>query len=211
MKITTLTTIFLTFSALSGFSQITPQIESTLGTEGNVSEKTHGVYLVSENYYERNIRLGVSNDSYTRGEIAIENNNSSGAKIIFKTSTTKGGAIDRMTINDDGKVGIGTDETGNHTLAVEGSIGSREVIVEGSGWSDFVFENDYQLPTLKDVETHINEYGHLKDIPSAKEIGTDGIPLGEMDAKLLQKIEELTLYIIDLNKKIESLEANSKN
>jgi len=94
---------------------------------------------------------------------------------------------------------------GSHKLAVEGSIGAREIKVEANGWSDFVFENTYQLPSLKEVENHIQQKGHLKDIPSAKEVKENGIFLGEMDAKLLQKIEELTLYTIQQQKEIEEL------
>ncbi|CAM1368303.1 exported hypothetical protein [Tenacibaculum sediminilitoris] len=105
-----------------------------------------------------------------------------------------------------GKVGIGTTTTGNHKLAVEGSIGAREIKVEAGTWSDFVFYDDYQLPTLTEVENHIKEKGHLKDIPSAKEVKKNGFFLGAMDAKLLQKIEELTLYTIQQEKKIKVLE-----
>ena len=68
-----------------------------------------------------------------------------------------------------GKLGIGTETTGSHELAVEGSIGAREIKVEASGWSDFVFENDYELRTLEEVEQHINENGHLPEIPSEAE------------------------------------------
>ena len=120
-------------------------------------------------------------------------------------------------ISFDQKVAIGTEDTGSHLLAVDGSIGAREVVVEGSGWSDFVFEKEYVLPTLKEVENHILTKGHLKDIPSALEIEKTGITLGQMDAKLLQKIEELTLYVIALDKeskirqhKIEDLEKSNK-
>ena len=116
------------------------------------------------------------------------------------------------------KVAIGTNNTGSHLLAVEGSIGAREVVVEGSGWSDFVFEEGYRLPSLSEVENHISAKGHLKDIPSADEIERNGITLGEMDAKLLQKIEELTLYVLALDKankerqlEIEKLQVLLKN
>ena len=118
-----------------------------------------------------------------------------------------------------GNVGIGTSSTGSHKLAVEGSIGAREIKVEDvPNWSDFVFEDDYELPTLVEVEMHIKVNGHLKDIPSAEEVKEDGIYLGQMDAKLLQKIEELTLYLIDQNKRldaqqkeIEELKAQTKD
>ncbi|SDF30998.1 hypothetical protein [Cellulophaga baltica] len=116
------------------------------------------------------------------------------------------------------KVGIGTEDTGSHKLAIEGSVGAREVVVEGDGWSDFVFEENYELPTLDSVQSYITKNGHLKDIPSAKDIKNNGIPLGKMDSKLLQKIEELTLYILELNKnlkkqekEIESLKIENNN
>ncbi len=80
-----------------------------------------------------------------------------------------------------------------------------------TGRSDFVFENDYELRTLEEVEQHINEKGRLPEIPSETEVTENGINLGEMNAKLLQKIEELTLYYnrakqaeFDLNK-LESI------
>ena len=76
-------------------------------------------------------------------------------------------------------------------LAVNGDIHTQEVRVDMNGWSDFVFNNDYSLPTLDEVETHIKANGHLKDIPSEAEVKANGINLGEMDARLLQKIEEL--------------------
>ncbi|UGU18115.1 hypothetical protein LS482_09570 [Sinomicrobium kalidii] len=99
----------------------------------------------------------------------------------------------------DGMVGIGTSSPGSWKLAVNGNIRAKEIKVE-TGWSDFVFEKDYRLPTLEEVEQHIKEKGHLKDIPSAKEVAENGIFLGEMDAKLLRKIEELTLYVLELKK-----------
>lgn len=110
-----------------------------------------------------------------------------------------------MSIFNNRSVGINTSGTGSHKLAVGGSIGAQEVKVEVGGWSDFVFEGDYNLPTLEEVEKHIQEKGHLQDIPSAEEVEENGIYLGEMDVKLLQKIEELTLYTIEQEKKIKVL------
>ncbi|WP_459211302.1 hypothetical protein [Aquimarina rhabdastrellae] len=110
-----------------------------------------------------------------------------------------------MRLTRDGALAIGTTTTGNHKLAVEGSIGARKIKVEIGTWSDFVFEKEYKLPTLEEVENHIAEKGHLKDIPSATEVKQNGIFLGEMDSKLLQKIEELTLYTIAQQKEIQQL------
>jgi len=115
-----------------------------------------------------------------------------------------------MVFNSSNQVGIGTTSMGTHKLAVEGSIGAREIKVEATGWSDFVFENDYKLRTLEEVEQHIKENGHLPEIPSEEEIIENGINLGEMDAKILQKVEELTLYVIDMNKRVNELETENE-
>ena len=101
--------------------------------------------------------------------------------------------------------------TGSHKLAIEGSIGAREIKVEANEWSDFVFEKEYHLPSLKEVENYIKEKGHLKNIPSAEEVEENGIFLGEMNAKLLQKIEELTLYTISQEKKIQKVEKQNES
>ncbi|MGS2741706.1 hypothetical protein [Sinomicrobium sp. M5D2P17] len=105
-------------------------------------------------------------------------------------------------LKQNGAMGIGA-EPGTWKLAVNGNIRAKEIKVE-TGWSDFVFEDSYNLPTLEEVEQHIKEKGHLKDIPSAKEVEANGIFLGEMDAKLLQKIEEITLYTIQQQKRIDA-------
>jgi len=108
-----------------------------------------------------------------------------------------------------GNVGIGVSSPQNK-LDVNGTIHSKEVKVDMNGWSDFVFKKDYKLPTIDEVDKHINENGHLENIPSEEEVLKNGINLGEMNAKLLQKIEELTLYIIDLNKKVNDLQIKNE-
>ncbi|WP_406845504.1 hypothetical protein [Flavobacterium soyae] len=113
----------------------------------------------------------------------------------------------KMILTANGSLGIGTLTTGTHKLAVEGSIGAREIKVQATGWSDFVFKKEYNLPTLEQVEKHINEKGHLENIPSEEEVLKNGINLGEMNAKLLQKIEELTLYSIEQQKELNAVKA----
>lgn len=100
-------------------------------------------------------------------------------------------------------IGIGTNNP-QYKLDVNGTIRAKEVRVE-SGWADFVFKDDYNLPTLYEVESHIKEHGYLPDMPSEAEVKENGIGLSEMNTKLLQKIEELTLYVIQQNKEVEEL------
>lgn len=120
--------------------------------------------------------------------------------------TNENGNIPFFAKDGNGYVGIGTTSP-THLLSVNGSIRSKEVIVN-TGWSDFVFDDDYKLMSLKHLEEFIIDNGHLPEIPSAKDVEANGISLGTMDAKLLQKIEELTLYIIELQKQIDALQSN---
>jgi hypothetical protein len=105
-----------------------------------------------------------------------------------------------------GNVGIGTQNTFGYKLAVNGTIGAKKVIVETTGvWPDYVFEGEYKLHTLKELENYITTNKHLPEIPTAQEIQENGQDLGEMNVKLLQKVEELTLYIIEQQKHIEEI------
>lgn len=133
--------------------------------------------------------------------IATTNLNLNGKNIVGATNGTGG-----IYVAQNGNVRIGAG-TANPTKALEvnGAIRSKEVLVEVANWSDFVFDKDYDLMTLNEVESYIKENGHLPDVPSAKEVKANGVEVGEMNAILLQKIEELTLYIIELEKKIEKL------
>ncbi len=122
-----------------------------------------------------------------------------------------------MFINTDGNVGIDVKPSKidpNFRLSVNGNIRATEITVE-TGWADFVFEDNYTLRSLNEVETFIDENGHLPEVPSAEEIQKNGAPVGEIQTILLQKIEELTLYAIaqqklidELTKKMANLESN---
>ncbi len=105
-----------------------------------------------------------------------------------------------------GKMGIGTFNP-DYKFAVNGSIRSKEVVVE-SAWADYVFDSGYQLPSLIDVEEFIQQHKHLPNIPSAKEIAEKGLAVGDVQRKMMEKIEELTLYVIELKKEIEKLKSN---
>ena len=106
-----------------------------------------------------------------------------------------------------GNLGIGTTNTSGYLLAVAGGVIAESVKVDlQSDWPDFVFSQSYPLPTLAEVKRHIEGKGHLMGIPSASEVREEGIDLGDMNARLLQKIEELTLYMLQQEKRIQDLE-----
>ncbi len=106
-----------------------------------------------------------------------------------------------------GNVGIGTTNTQNYKLAVNGGILCEEIkVIVDVPSADYVFDKDYKLSSLAEIEAFINLHKHLPNIPSAETFKNEGYKIGEMDEMLLRKIEELTLYIIEQNKKIQQLE-----
>lgn len=103
--------------------------------------------------------------------------------------------------NNTGGVGIGVTALGTGVkFQVAGKIKVQEVEVALTPWPDFVFHTDYQLKPLEEVEAFILENNHLPGVPNQQEIETNGLNLGEMDAILMTKVEELTLYMIELKK-----------
>jgi hypothetical protein len=104
---------------------------------------------------------------------------------------------ERLRITNIGNVGIGT-TTPTEKLSVNGNIRAKKLIVSQQNWSDYVFYKGYKLRPLNELEKYIEKYQHLPDVPSTKEVQSKGINVGDTQALLLKKIEELTLYIIDL-------------
>ncbi|MBN8879448.1 MAG: hypothetical protein J0I32_18005 [Sphingobacteriales bacterium] len=106
-----------------------------------------------------------------------------------------------------GNVGIGTNAIAEHKLAVNGSIIAEKMKVKLYGnWPDYVFEKGHKIPSLEEVEAFIHKHKHLPDVPSAATVESEGLDLGNNQAALLKKIEELTLYMIEQNKRIEAQE-----
>ena len=123
---------------------------------------------------------------------------------------TAGNTINKgISLDENGHIGIGADP-GTNKLEVNGTIRSKEVIVEATNWPDYVFEEDYDLTSLKELEAYIKANKHLPEIPSAKEMEANGIILGEMNMLLLKKIEELTLHAISQGKHIQILMGQNK-
>ncbi|MGF7076198.1 hypothetical protein [Mucilaginibacter sp. 3215] len=105
-----------------------------------------------------------------------------------------------------GNVGIGITSPHNK-LDVNGTIHSKSVLIDLNGWADYVFKPAYQLPSLTAVKSYIEQNQHLPEIPSEQEIMKNGLNVVEMNKLLLKKVEELTLYLIEQNKRIEKLES----
>ena len=128
-----------------------------------------------------------------------------------------GGPLDYVSVNSNlafftGGIGIGTANVGSFKLAVEGKIGARGIkVTTEAQFPDYVFEPTYQLRPLSHLEQYIKQNKHLPGIPSAEEVKKDGgIELGDMNVKLLEKVEELTLYVIELKKENEQMKKEIK-
>jgi len=133
-----------------------------------------------------------------------------GNSLQFWSYINNGSGGSKMTLTDNGNVGIGTVNP-DAKLTVNGTIHSKEVKVDlNIPVPDYVFANEYKLRTLNEVEAYIKANSHLPEIPSAQEIEKNGLMLAEMNMNLLKKIEELTLYMIEQNKEMTLLKEKMK-
>jgi len=161
-----------------------------------------------------NLKASAAGPSDPSDLVFLANNNTEYARVYAQPGGTAlnfsvgSTPSPRMVITNTGSVGVGTLTPGTYKLAVEGTIGARKVKVTQAAWADFVFHPDYKLPSLQEVASYIKTNQHLPEIPSAAEVEKEGLDLGEMNKKLLQKIEELTLYIIELENRVEKIEQN---
>jgi hypothetical protein len=187
-----------------------------------VALQVNGTSIISNSEgtnYNENLRLPSSNAGYACVSLgAVEGTSGTGfgqwSLIKFPSGQDSKFAIrhnndDHFTVLTGGNVGIGTDAP-KEKLSVNGKIRAHEIKVETANWPDYVFAKDYKLPSLSETEKHIKEKGHLPGIPSGSEVKTNGIDLGEMNAKLLQKLEEVILHLIRQEKEIEKLKEELK-
>lgn len=164
------------------------------------TDNKHRIFIGANLYDDQS--LSWSNFDTNKGAAGISiiaDEGGWGTSIDFYTS--QGGDLKKsLHIEGDGKVGVGTTNP-DEKLTVKGKIHAEEIIVDlNVPAPDYVFSSDYSLPTLKEVESFILLNNHLPEVPSAKIFEKEGISLGEMNMLLLKKIEELTLYLIEVEK-----------
>ncbi|WP_228412556.1 hypothetical protein [Chryseobacterium sp. G0240] len=196
-----------------GIGTIEPQTRFEVAKENNNSQNlvmarfsaygaTGGSNMISIGYHNAanlEINSGYTSSGFRYGNYAdfnIENDNQ------FNTNF---GGINFITSK---KIQMAIMPNGNALL--NGKFEAKEIKVTSSPTADFVFEENYNLPTLEDIEKHIKEKKHLPEIVSAKVMEKEGVNVGEFQIKLLQKIEELTLYSIEQNKQIKQLQEENK-
>lgn len=183
-------------------------LRSNFHVAGNYGMIRFGDYTQTTQYQKGAIIYeSVWGSARGKFHIAMENTDGPGSVTL---------ADARFTIQSDGNVGIGITNPGEK-LAVNGKIKAKEIRVSMEGWPDYVFEEGFKVGTLEELESYIKANKHLPDIPAAKEVKENGVELGEMNKLLFKKIEELTLYIIELKKEsvdqqkqLDGLKKNNK-
>lgn len=211
-------TMFMANSGNVGIGTTNPMAKlNIVGTTG-VSGGGADVYANAENSY-----VGVDASTMTRlgfvkkyGYVPVIASGSTTPMIFGHLSTpqimgniSSATLSQQVVITPSGYVGIGTSNPATQ-LAVNGTITAKQVKVTMSGWPDDVFGPAYRSPSLSSLSAYIKSHNHLPGIPAASDIETNGLNLGDMLQKQMQKIEELTLYMISMDKKIQMLEVEDQ-
>lgn len=189
----------LVVKGMAGFGVPTP--EAKLDIAGGPSWTSNG--------WAKGIRLAKSNAiEFTSVDRSFGFGTTSNMFYYFHAKADGTGPANyyMMVNGNTGNISIGNiNPSDNYKLVVDGAIGARRLKVTQGSWADFVFHPDYKLPSLPELEKYVKENRHMPDIPSEQEVLKEGIDVGEMNKKLLQKVEELTLYLIEESKKNEQL------
>ncbi len=170
--------------------------------------RTNHIHLLTQ-YTDKSLYIGFDGNNFYMGRehggmplVALSLDVS---KVMVENDLEVDGS---STFADKVTIGAGVNTPAGYKLYVQDGILTEKIKVavkNSSNWADFVFAKDYQLKSLDEVETYINENKHLPDVPSAEEVVESGIDVAQMDALLLQKIEELTLYVIQLKAELKAL------
>jgi len=189
-------------------------ISATTGYFGNAALTDGATYFDIDVTGGRKLRLNNSGNPLIMGTNSYvligSTSNHTGEELQVTGTSYFNGTASFTGATFSGNVGIGTTTTLSEKFSVNGNIKAQKLIVTQTGWSDYVFNKDYKLKSLQNLEAYINQNKHLPEIPTAKEVEGKGISVGDNQVLLLKKIEELTLYLIDQNKRIEMLEKKFK-
>jgi hypothetical protein len=166
-----------------------------------VENSTHSyINVLAPSVSERGIVFGDNLNAVDAGIIYLGHTN----EMQFRTN----GNISRMVLAQDGNLGIGVPHPA-YKLDVCGAVRAKEIRVQ-TGWCDYVFADGYKLPTLTDVEAFIKKNRHLPGVTPGSEIENNGLEVGKVSSQMIKKIEELTLYVIDLQKQVNALKNNQQ-
>jgi len=186
-----------------GIGSSAPSCKLDIGSYTNNFDTYLGIKTTGGSVHKAGIKLRHFNDNYGFDIISDETVNGFFIKHHFNDAV----GVNVLFIDANNNVGIGTttNATG-YKLSVAGKIICTELKVQLQPFPDYVFDKNYKLLSLKDVENHINTYSRLPGMPAAGEIEKKGMSVGQMEGKLVEKVEELTLYIIQQQKQIESMQ-----
>jgi hypothetical protein len=156
-----------------------------------------------------NAKLSVNSQASDGIECTTSSNSAKAFRVYNSTSSKE-----TFVVYGDGKVVFGDKKIqsghthANSTYQFHGKMACKELVVlDATKWADYVFDNDYPLLSLKKLEAYYTKHHHLPDVPSAKEVSESGIDIAKMNEILLRKIEELTIYIVALEKRLETIES----
>jgi len=169
-----------------------PSIVRIIPTTSSADANTFVVFAYLGNYSGKSLYTVTSSEGSWTPANSVSGDPGAGYEVMFE-----------QVIQDNqyvmGNTGIGTTDIQGYKLAVAGPMIAESVRVKlQNTWPDYVFDPEHQLLSLSQLETYVSKNKHLPDVPSADQVAKDGIDLADMNGKLLKKIEELTLYIIQL-------------
>ncbi|NSL90131.1 tail fiber protein [Chitinophaga solisilvae] len=199
---------FSAFASRTGTGSFITAIR-IMPNQAGVAATTYDIYIYMVGYVGMSIyQITTVDGQFTKAEvIATPPAGAFEVPFEYKTQNDTYLANTLFASYANGNVGIGTVNP-QTKLAVNGEISAKKVKVTtaAASWPDYVFSKDYKLPSIPEMESYILQHRHLAEIPSASEVAANGQDLGDINKRLLQKIEELSLYIIQLDKKNKELE-----